>query len=613
MFGTSLAGHEAFAQSVGRTQNTSTIDRTVTPTFDVAAIRVSLKTFDRTADATASVVRAISKVVTPVFTTAYSFIKSIAQSKGHHGRGRIDFVGQKKANYPSETALTIDLTSGFTGGTRDHVEYGDLVIVAMAQGWNGDAGVSVTTSGYTEQANLFRSDGRAINLGVSTKTMGETPDTSVTTNALNFSGAGSVVIFVYSGVDAATPMDVTVVTGSNNNTRLVDPPAITPNTPNAVVVVAGATGVNSSFTAFPSLSNVMQQNDTGSTWGCVVAVGDYSTWTPAAGALDLGAWSFSGGDSSSDAYCVVVMALQPGSSTVPTKHRQFPVTLDRAASGISSLVRQAAKIIIAAVDVSPAITRSIGKIIGRLIDGVATAGAIFHAGTVETPLTIGAETTPQISIVRSTTKVLTKAADVTVAYVLQSAKAIIVEAGAVASVARQSIAALFIAALGSAAIAKQAARIANATSDVSAAAIRLTGRMISSSVEVATILVRRTSRFFDQSASAGASLLRGLGKQITRSAQGVASYLRNINRTIGRTVSGIATARRRSEFTMDAASAVSATVRRSIVKALTFLAEGNAALSRAVDKAASAASGASATCSRVLTKIRRVIRWSHWL
>ncbi len=119
----------------------------------------------------------------------------------------------------------------------------DLVIVATNVAAISDLDISMTTSGYTEVADLYSNDSADVNLGVFYKKMGAVPDTTaVTTGGGADSERGvSAVALVFRTVDTATPMDVAATTSSgNSNSSLPDPPSIDYSDSNAVVVCAVA-------------------------------------------------------------------------------------------------------------------------------------------------------------------------------------------------------------------------------------------------------------------------------------------------------------------------------------------------------------------------------------
>jgi hypothetical protein len=216
----------------------------------------------------------------------------------------ITFVGQTSATFEGST--TVGTTISLTGlGLQN----GDIVIVAYES--CGTTDKAQVIAGYTTVADLYANDTEDSNLLVAYKIMGTVPDTSVTIPATgNAADAGAVVVQAYRGVDISTPLDVTRTTVSLINTAIPDPPAITPVTSGArIVVAAGAahttgTGV---FTA-SYLSNFLSvvSNDTND---ATVGMGNVS-WTSET--YNPAAWTFTGTNSTNFSTNSVTMALRPG-------------------------------------------------------------------------------------------------------------------------------------------------------------------------------------------------------------------------------------------------------------------------------------------------------------
>lgn len=216
----------------------------------------------------------------------------------------ITYVGSANAT-GSSASFNIDL-SGLS------LAQGDLVIVATGFVTVGgsDSNPGVTTSGYTEVADLFGDDSREAQLSVSYKLMGATPDTTVACNGSGSGSFGSVgIAYVLRGVDQTTPIDVTTTTATGIDSAVPDPPSITPATSGAWVVIAGlgtATSVDETVTAPTGYSNnIIKGSDPSTAVNLAVAS---KAWT--SGAEDPGAW---GGwtTSASDAWAAVTMAIRP--------------------------------------------------------------------------------------------------------------------------------------------------------------------------------------------------------------------------------------------------------------------------------------------------------------
>lgn len=217
-------------------------------------------------------------------------------------------TGSTPTGGATTSTLTIALPSG--------IQEGDLVIVTICIASTtsrsfriSDSSGSVT--GYTEVASLYANDTYDTNLQVGYKFAGATPDT----NFYIVGGSGSandgcsIAIHVWRNVDPTTPMDVTPVTLTQTNTALVNPPAITPVTTGAEIIIAGGAAHNGGFDTFTAsyLSNFETTgfNDTNDS---SIGLGSVS-WT--GGTYDGAAWTFSQASSTSFSCASCVMALRP--------------------------------------------------------------------------------------------------------------------------------------------------------------------------------------------------------------------------------------------------------------------------------------------------------------
>lgn len=208
--------------------------------------------------------------------------------------------------------VTVSLTA-LTGGIASAAAEGDVVLAAIAYGASIDLNVSMSTSGYTEVADLFSADGAKVALGVYWKRMGATPDTTAVGLAMYNTLYRVMAVQVWRGVNAATPMDVTPITATGSNSGVPNPPSITPNTPNAVVVAVGAAAGTTdayvvSLTAPTGMDRLVSGLTVMSSNG--IATVGLAAYNWAGGAYDPAV--FGGGNSSiSDAWAAVTLALRP--------------------------------------------------------------------------------------------------------------------------------------------------------------------------------------------------------------------------------------------------------------------------------------------------------------
>lgn len=192
------------------------------------------------------------------------------------------------------------------------LQQGDLVIVATGYvtvgGANGNPGVS--TSGYTEVADLFSDDGREAQFSVNYKLMGATPDTTVACNGSGSASLGAAgIAYALRGVDQTTPLDVTSTTATGIDSAVPDPPSITPTTSGSYVVITGcgtAANLDETVTHPTGYSNGVIVGSDPSTAVHVACAS--KAWT--SGAEDPGAWT-DWTTSTTDAWAAATMAIRP--------------------------------------------------------------------------------------------------------------------------------------------------------------------------------------------------------------------------------------------------------------------------------------------------------------
>ena len=227
----------------------------------------------------------------------------------------------KTANYTSAepyVQYVNGVTSGSTGGTGTRsislaglgVQPNDMVIVAYERGGIIDK-TATTISGYTTIASLFADNATEdSNLIVAYKFMGPTPDADVVIPRTGSTvDAEAVAIQVWRGINVDNPLDVTAVTNTLTTSGIPNPPAITPVTTGAIIVVAAGTAHSGGTDTFGAtyLTNFLtvggnDDNDT------TVGMG-WITWP--GGTYDPAAWTFTQGDSTTYSSNSVTFALRP--------------------------------------------------------------------------------------------------------------------------------------------------------------------------------------------------------------------------------------------------------------------------------------------------------------
>lgn len=221
----------------------------------------------------------------------------------------ITYVGGA-SNVGTGSTITVDLTS-LTGGVASSPSEGDLVVVVWGHGDTTDRTMSVSTSGYDTPLDLYQTETWDPNLGVASKFMGSTPDTSVVVNRTsNAAYGGAAVVHVWRGVDTTTRYDVTRTTASGQNSHLVNPPSITPTTAGAVVLACGIgtqATTGAAFTIPSNMENGVSVKSDGTTSDAAVFIAS-AAWT--SGAFDPNAVTGGTGGGSAG-WIGVTIALRP--------------------------------------------------------------------------------------------------------------------------------------------------------------------------------------------------------------------------------------------------------------------------------------------------------------
>lgn len=225
------------------------------------------------------------------------------------------YRGGKSANAGSgATDWSIDLTA-LSGGSGAAAQAGDIVIVVFSDHYpaDGTGNMSVNTSGYTaiDGGGLHSTDSRQTNMRIFYKVMGVTPDTTLSLHDGSSGGdvgaTGSVS--VWSGINAATQMDVSPVPATGTNTGTPDPAAILPVTTGAVVLAIGGGSATSdrTMTAPSGFGNLIFGTNTQSSQNSTCGIASIA-W--GGGSVNPG--TFGGmSTSTSDSWCALTVALRP--------------------------------------------------------------------------------------------------------------------------------------------------------------------------------------------------------------------------------------------------------------------------------------------------------------
>jgi len=230
----------------------------------------------------------------------------------------ISFVGSKTFTHAAITAQSCSLTdlkdesnNNATLLEGDHVFIGYVLASTVDR-----TQAQQTPSGYTAlHTDEYRNDSNDVNLLVSVKEMGASPDTTVSIPASNATTAGcSVVIVALRGVDPASVNDVAAVATGGTNTGIANGGAITPSTAGAwILVFAGAavaagavftnpSGMSTTTNHFRSATITTTTNDANA------AVAIKTDWT--SGSVDPAAF---GGSTSTNtgSWATATLAIRP--------------------------------------------------------------------------------------------------------------------------------------------------------------------------------------------------------------------------------------------------------------------------------------------------------------
>lgn len=229
------------------------------------------------------------------------------------GLATLQYVGgYTTSSAGGTTTLTIPLTS-LTGGLASAPAAGDLVIAAV--GIAGTAAVAYKLpAAYTQLALLYANDTYDANLMVGFKLMTATPDTSftITSGSGSTANALTVAVHVWRNADSQYPVETpgaAAVAATLANTVLPNPNGISPVTPGAQIIVAGAGAHIAGVATYTAsyLSNFLTIGSN-STNDSTIGLGNVA-WT--SGQYDPAVWTFSAADATTYSNCSAVFAIRP--------------------------------------------------------------------------------------------------------------------------------------------------------------------------------------------------------------------------------------------------------------------------------------------------------------
>ncbi len=202
----------------------------------------------------------------------------------------------------SHQAVSASATISFS--TIDIVE-NDFVIIVISSAQSGSASLGITTSGYTELANLYADNTTDNNLYAAYKVMSSSPDTSI---QLNTNQESVVIVYVLRGVDPLSPIDTSPITATGTGNSYPDPPAITPTAEDSLIVAIGGASQTVGANQFSS-SDLSDFVSTGGGYvkNEIAGIG-IKQWT--SGSFDPAAFSGSA-SSTSYGWCALSFAVKP--------------------------------------------------------------------------------------------------------------------------------------------------------------------------------------------------------------------------------------------------------------------------------------------------------------
>ena len=232
------------------------------------------------------------------------FRHKLRRAAGAFGGG-IELVGMSGQFTSSNRTPTIPLNA-LTGGLDTEPSEGDIVIVGITHNNSTNQTFTSVTAGFTVAADLYGNDTYDTNFGVYYKVMGATPDLSFVPNVGIIINTSAVVI-VLRGVNAATPLDVSVQSNERSNGGVPLVPEITPVTDGCMIVAlcaASGWGTLVDFTAPSEMIDIRNQGGSFNKAGvCRFSQSVASTFTSR---------SFGGGNSSTaNSNACAVFALRP--------------------------------------------------------------------------------------------------------------------------------------------------------------------------------------------------------------------------------------------------------------------------------------------------------------
>jgi len=222
----------------------------------------------------------------------------------------LSFVGGASITGTGAT-LTVLLTA-LTGGSDSAAAIGDIVVVGWGSSNQTDLNLTVSTSGYTELADLYANGTNDTNFAVAYKVLSSAETNVIVSGSNSAVFAGVAVAHVWRDINSGAPIDVTSTTTTNTGNSNINNPSITPVTSGAIVMAWGgcAADITRTFTVPSGYGNATQATlDPDEAFAVCVAT---KAWV--SGAEDPGAWTPSA-TNAADSWAAVTVVLRPSATT----------------------------------------------------------------------------------------------------------------------------------------------------------------------------------------------------------------------------------------------------------------------------------------------------------
>lgn len=252
--------------------------------------------------------------------------------------GEIEYVGGQGAGFAGTlSAQTINFA--LTNGLASVPAAGDLVVIAYTVGSTVDRSLAIRNTSAVDYtlagSELNAADTFDVNLRVAYRFMPGTPETQFVLTETVGGGTGAITdagrytVHVFRGVDPAV-IDVAVTTATGIDSRVANPPTITPSTPGAWIYVCGAAASATGGTYTAGYLTDFRAGSTADTNDAQIGAG-YVVWT--SGAYDPAAFGAGGTSTTNDSWAAVTMSLRHLATTPFADARAAIITgLDSAQS-----------------------------------------------------------------------------------------------------------------------------------------------------------------------------------------------------------------------------------------------------------------------------------------